>query len=342
MEKTAGDIAEVTSTNDIWVEKYRPRTLQDVEGPPQVLDKLNAMVSTGDLQHLLLAGPPGTGKTTSAHCMALALLGSDAVKSCVLELNASVENGVDVVRGSIKNFAKAEKSKLPVNRHKIVILDEADSMTSAAQQALRRIMEIYSNTTRFILICNNSSKIIEPIQSRCGVIRFSRLNEENILHRLISICKAEDVSFTADGLNMLIMSSTGDLRLAINNLQSTAIGFNTVTKENVLKVCDMPAPETVVDILSNCLNNNFLDARERVDNLRAEGYINSDISSVMKVILKKTFKPNGWETNLNDVQVMNCLDAVIQYSLDDANGINSKLRFDAMMIRLCELGEASS
>ena len=161
-----------------WIEKYRPEYLRDVVGNTDAVKRLEAIAVQGNVPNIILAGPPGTGKTTSVMCLARETLG-DQFKNAVLELNASDARGIDVVRNKIKLFAQ-KKVNLPYGRHKIIILDEADSMTSAAQQALRRTMEIYSSTTRFALACNNSTKIIEPIQSRCAVLRYTRLSDAEI------------------------------------------------------------------------------------------------------------------------------------------------------------------
>ena len=177
-----------------WIEKYRPRKLEDVVGNEETLVRLQAIAKDGNLPNLILCGPPGTGKTSSVHALAHELLG-DSYKDGVLELNASDARGIDVVRNRIKSFAM-NKVTLPKGRQKIIILDEADSMTTAAQQALRRTMEIYSNTTRFCLACNISTKIIEAIQSRAAILRYSRLSHEQILANLMKVCEAEEVPYT--------------------------------------------------------------------------------------------------------------------------------------------------
>lgn len=190
-----------------WVEKYRPQFLSEIVGNSEAVDRLNAIAEIGNVPNIILAGPPGIGKTTSILCLGRQLLGA-SYKDAVLELNASDARGIEVVRNKIKMFAQ-KKVTLPPGKHKIIILDEADSMTGAAQQALRRTMEIYSQTTRFALACNNSTKIIEPIQSRCAVLRYTRLLDEELLSRLLQVCAAENVPYELNGLEAIIFTAEG-------------------------------------------------------------------------------------------------------------------------------------
>jgi DNA polymerase III delta prime subunit len=255
------------------VEKYRPVFLDDVVGNTETIERLKIIAREGNMPHVIISGMPGIGKTTSVLCLARQLLG-ESYKEAVLELNASDERGIpykatldfddklltsltgiDVVRSRIKGFAQ-KKVTLPAGRHKLVILDEADSMTSGAQQALRRTMEIYSNTTRFAFACNQSNKIIEPLQSRCAILRYAKLTDAQVVKRLMQIIEAEKVEYSDDGLAALVFSAEGDMRQAINNLQSTYAGFNFVSGDNVFKVVDSPHPIKVQAMLKACYEGN--------------------------------------------------------------------------------------
>ena len=216
------------------------------------------------------------GKTSSILCLAREILGADVYKNAVLELNASDARGIDVVRNKIKMFAQ-KKVTLPPGRHKIIILDEADSMTASAQQALRRTMEIYSSTTRFALACNNSTKIIEPIQSRCAILRFSRLQDIEILTRLQQICVAENINYEMTGLEAIIFVAEGDMRNALNSLQSTVSGFGKVTSDNVFKVCDSPHPHKVKNAIELARQGLTKQAVDVVVGLCNSGYAATDV-----------------------------------------------------------------
>jgi len=271
-----------------WVEKYRPQVLDDIVGNQETIERLKVTAKDGNCPHVIISGMPGIGKTTSIHCLAHQLLG-DAYKEGVLELNASDERGIDVVRNKIKSFAQ-KKVTLPPGRHKIIILDEADSMTAGAQQALRRTMEIYSNTTRFCLACNMANKIIEPIQSRCAILRYAKLRDAEILKRLLEICESEKVKYNDQGLTALIFTAEGDMRQAINNLQSTWSGFGFVSSENVFKVCDQPHPIIIQNILEACQRTDIDAAMEKLQELWDQGYSAVDIVVTIFRVVKASDK----------------------------------------------------
>ncbi|XP_047070060.1 replication factor C subunit 4-like [Lolium rigidum] len=276
--------APADTYNIPWVEKYRPSRVADVVGNSDAVSRLEVIARDGNMPNLILSGPPGTGKTTSILALAHEMLGP-SYREGVLELNASDDRGLDVVRNKIKMFAQ-KKVTLPPGRHKIVILDEADSMTTGAQQALRRTMEIYSNTTRFALACNTSSKIIEPIQSRCAIVRFSRLSDQEILGRLMVVVAAEKVPYVPEGLEAIIFTADGDMRQALNNLQATVSGFCFVNQENVFKVCDQPHPLHVKNIVKNVLDGKFDEACSGLKQLYDLGYSPTDIITTLFRVVK--------------------------------------------------------
>lgn len=273
----------------VWIEKYRPRKLSEIVGNEDTVARLEVIGRDGNMPHLILSGMPGIGKTSSILCLAHALLGEN-YRLGVLELNASDDRGIDVVRNKIKAFAQT-KVTLPPGRHKIIILDEADSMTAGAQQALRRTMEIYSNTTRFALACNQSNKIIEPIQSRCALLKYARPSDGQILKRLREICAAENVQYNDEGMAALVFTAEGDMRQAINNLQSTVAGFGFVNSENVFKVCDQPHPLIIQTIIKNCSEKQIDPALERLRQLWDRGYSAIDIIVTMFRVTKSIDLP---------------------------------------------------
>lgn len=248
----------------MWIEKYRPKTLEDVVDQTESLEGIKALLRTPTtMPHLLLSGPPGTGKSTVALCIARQLMGAN-FRSLVLELNASDERGIGVVRERIKGFSQVIQSTPSGVQFGLVILDESDEMTKDAQTALRRIMETSSRTCRFILICNYQSGIIEPIQSRCSVFRFRYLEEKDAVEYLTRICKAENVDADPKAIARIYEMSGGDLRSAINFLQVAAVrskgGKLDLTTVN--KVLPVAENELVRDMLMFALQGDFIKSRD--------------------------------------------------------------------------------
>lgn len=340
-----------------WVEKYRPETMADVVGNEDAIARLRVVAREGNLPNLLLCGPPGTGKTTSMLCLARDLLSREgvvareALKDAVLELNASDDRGLDVVRERIKLFAQTRKT-LPakffdggeggeprqVRLHKIVILDEADSMTPAAQQALRRTMELHSSTTRFAFACNNSSKIIEPIQSRCAVVRFRRLSEVEILKRLLVIARGESVTYTDDGLEALLYIADGDLRQAVNALQATATGYGTVTADNVFKVCDQPHPALVESVLTACLaRRDIQEAHRELSRLLSRGYAPADVMTTFYKVAQGNVR-----LFRSELQQLEVLRVMSETTMRVAEGVATPLQLGAMLARIVAVSETAA
>jgi len=311
-----------------WVEKHRPILIKDITGNEETVSRLQVIAQDGNMPNLIIAGPPGIGKTTSIMCLAHELLG-DAAKDAVLELNASDDRGIDVVRNRIKMFAQT-KITLPAGRHKIIILDEADSMTAGAQQALRRTMELYSNTTRFALACNISNKIIEPIQSRCAILRYNKLDDKQILKRLLEICEIENVKYNAEGLEAIIFTSEGDMRQAINNLQSTWSGFQFVNAENVFKICDQPNPVVIQKVIEYILKSNVDGAMDGITVLFDQGYSPMDIIGTLFKVIKYS---NGIPEYLR-------LEFIKEIGITHVkvlDGCQSLLQLQGLIARLCKL-----
>eukprot|EP01113_Clastostelium_recurvatum_P004738 TRINITY_DN12089_c0_g1_i1.p1 TRINITY_DN12089_c0_g1~~TRINITY_DN12089_c0_g1_i1.p1 ORF type:complete len:349 (-),score=62.62 TRINITY_DN12089_c0_g1_i1:3-1049(-) len=327
---------DVDTTDIPWVEKYRPALLSDIVGNEDTVSRLMVIAEEGNMPNIIISGPPGTGKTTSILCLARALLGPAVYKDAVFELNASDERGIDVVRDKIKMFAQ-KKVTLPPGRQKIIILDEADSMTSGAQQALRRTMELYSNTTRFALACNQSTKIIEPIQSRCAVLRYTRLSDEQVTRRLLSVMEAESVSYTTSGLEAIVFTADGDMRQALNNLQSTYTGFGTVSAEHVFKVCDQPHPLVVRGMVKHCLNAEVKEAHLAMMSLWNNGYSAIDIIGTLFRVVKSYSDPSA---PMAEYMKLEFIREIGQSHMRAANGLNSVLQLGGLMARLCMLKES--
>lgn len=240
-----------------WVEKYRPKNLDDVASQEHTVKVLKRTLVSANLPHMLFYGPPGTGKTSTILALAKQLYGPNLFKSRVLELNASDERGISIVRQKIKNFArltvsnptKEDLENYPCPPYKIIILDEADSMTNDAQSALRRTMETYSNVTRFCLVCNYITRIIDPLASRCSKFRFKSLTNDDALARLQYIANEEKVEFEDDVLNQVLRISNGDLRKAITYLQSATRLQNTTTfSDEDMQIDDKISVNTILEV----------------------------------------------------------------------------------------------
>ncbi len=273
---------------DPWVDKYRPKVLTDIVGNDIIINQLKEIAKNGNLPNMILSGPPGTGKTTTVLALARELLG-DQFKIAVIELNASDERGIDTVRDKIKSFA-SQKIPLPEGRHKIIILDEADSMTETAQQALRVIISDSSQTTRFVFACNDSEKLIAPIQSRCIILRYSKLETKDIKKNILRVIQEEKLLYDEEGLTSLISTSEGDMRYALNNLQSTVFGFGILNKDNLYKIIDIPRPEKLVNIFELVQSKKLDEIIILLNDLLSEGYSLLDILHVFNRIILSDIK----------------------------------------------------
>ena len=315
------------NTDVMWVEKYRPQNLSEIVNQKDVKGSLSGLMKNqSEMPHLLFSGSAGVGKTTTAICISREILG-DVWKDYTLELNASDERGINMVRERVKKFSRFAGlgSQIPF---KIIILDEADEMTSDAQTALRRIIEDTAKFCRFILIANNISKIIDPIQSRCAVFKFTRINENEIIEQLKIISQKEKIKVDEKGLKEITNYAGGDMRHAINLLQAVASAGN-ITQASVKSSAGLTKTTDVSDVLKLAVSGKIQDARNKmIELIKVYGMSESDF---LKYINQSLFEQKS--ENLEEMSQI-----IAKYDYRVLSGANSEIQLSAM---LAELGKFS-
>ncbi|MFH1636865.1 MAG: replication factor C small subunit [Candidatus Woesearchaeota archaeon] len=305
----------------IWTEKYRPTTFKEVKGQDKIVERVEAFVKQKNMPHMLFSGPAGIGKTTLALVTAKQLFG-DSWRRNFLELNASDDRGIDVVRNTIKDFARIKTmGDFPF---KIIYLDESDSLTKEAQQALRRTMENYVGSTRFILSCNFSSKIIDPIQSRCTIFRFRPLSKEEMKKVINNIAKAEKLKIGGEAIDSLYEISGGDVRKVTNILQSCAAIEQDLTKEVIYSIVSAAEPKEIKEVLSTAIKGDFRKAR----NLLLDVMLKHGLSG-MDVI--KQIQKEVWNLGIPDEKKIMLVDKCGEIEFRMVEGADEFIQLEALL-----------
>ena len=314
---------------ELWVEKYRPKSLDEVVGQEEIVERLKAYAKTGNLPHLLFAGPAGTGKTTCAIALARDMFGEDWRQN-YFELNSSDERGIDTVRTKVKEIARL--APFGGTNFKIIFLDEADNLTADAQAALRRTMETYSKTSRFILSANYSSRLIEPIQSRTAVFRFRPLKPEAIAEYIGRIAKAEKLKVTDDGMEALVYVAEGDMRRAVNALQVAASLGSTVDADVLYKVSSTIRPEEVKALIEKALEGEFLRAREVLDKLLIEYGLSGE--DIVRQLHRTVF-----DLNIPDESKVRLLDRIGETDFRLTEGSSERIQIESLLAHFALIGQ---
>jgi len=307
----------------IWIEKYRPSRLADIVGQDEIVERLSSYVKSGNLPHLLFTGSAGVGKTTAAVTLAREFF-TDSWQINFREMNASDERGIDVVRNQIKQFART--TPLGAATFKILFLDEADALTTDAQSALRRTMETYAQTCRFILSCNYSSKIIDPIQSRCAIYRFKPLGADAVKEEVRSIAGKEGLNITAGAMDAIVYIAQGDMRKAINALQGGAIMSTTIDEKMIYAITSTARPDEINELLGLSLAGDFDGAESLLNQLLHERGIapNELINQCYRALVKR---------DMDRTLKVQLIDHIGETDFRLSEGANSDIQLEALIAR---------
>ncbi len=313
-----------------WIEKYRPKKLKDVVGQTAIVSRLEAYVKSKEMPHLLLVGRAGIGKSSCVLALAHELYG-DLFSQSFLELNASDERGIDVVRGKIKDFARTlALTEVPF---KIIFLDEADALTPEAQQALRRTMERFSDKTRFVLAANYSSRIIEPIQSRCAVFRFSPLSEEEMGKIVDKVVKGEGLKLDEKARAAAVYVSEGDARKAANVLQGAAGFGEKVSEEDIYKVASRAKPKEVAEMVGLALEGRFVESRKLLDELLVKYGMGGE------EILLQIYREVTASQSIADKAKVVLVDKIGEYDFRMTQGASERIQLEALLAQMGVAGK---
>ena len=309
-----------------WVEKYRPQELKDIVGQKQIINRLEKYVGEESMPNLMFTGPAGVGKTTTALALVKAILG-DYWRQNFLELNASDARGIETVRNNIKQFCRLKPVGAPF---RIIFLDEVDNMTKDAQHALRREMEMYTKTASFILYCNYSSKIIDPIQSRCAIFRFAPIKGEDIVERLKYICEEEGFAYEESGLETIVYYAEGDMRKAINILQATASEGEDINESSVYDVVSKAKPQDISKIVTSALTGDFMGARDLLrDSMVLQGTSGEDMVAQIYQDVSRRVVDGKMEADI----YIDLIEAIADCDFRIREGANPRIQLEALLTK---------
>ncbi|MBF4467982.1 MAG: replication factor C small subunit [Methanobrevibacter arboriphilus] len=309
-----------------WVEKYRPQTLEDVVGQKHIIERLKNYVNEEGMPNLMFTGPAGVGKTTTALALVKSILG-EYWRQNFLELNASDARGIETVRTNIKNFCRLKPVGAPF---RIIFLDEVDNMTKDAQHALRREMEMYTKTASFILSCNYSSKIIDPIQSRCAIFRFAPIKGQDVADRLEYIANQENLDYESNSIETIVYFAEGDLRKAINLLQAAASGEGTITEDRIYDVVSKARPKDISDMVTKALTGDFMGARDLLrETMVLQGTSGEDmVNQIYQDVTKRAM-----EGKMDGEVYIPLIEAIADSDFRIREGANPRIQLEALLTK---------
>ena len=307
-----------------WVEKYRPQKLEDMVGQRQIVARLEKYVGEGSMPNLMFTGPAGVGKTTTALALAKTILG-EYWRNNFKELNASDARGIDTVRNEIESLCRFKPVGAPF---RIIFLDEVDNMTKDAQHALRREMEMYTKTASFILSCNYSSKIIDPIQSRCAIFRFAPIKGEEIKNRLKFICENEGYEADEKGLESIVYFAEGDMRKAVNVLQAASVEGEAITEDSVYEVVSKAKPQDIGKMINSALMGDFMTARNILrETMVLQGTSGEDMVTQIYQDVSKRVLDGKMDANI----YMDLIEAIAECDYRIREGSNPRIQLEALL-----------
>ena len=304
-----------------WVEKYRPINSNDLILDSFIKHKINTIIESQNIPNMIITGEPGTGKTSTILFIAKNIY-MDQYSDYVLELNASDDKGLPIINNTIYPFCRKKKDK-----HKLIILDEADTITKKAQNLLSNILSEFINSTRFVFICNDCYQIIESIQSKSMIIKYPKITLEDLYIKVKYICECENITYTEEGIKCLLFVSMQDIRQVINNLECIYYSVNTLTESNIYKLIDKPKSYYINNLLNACFENKFDEVINITTYLINKGYTSNDILLIfMKYIMNEDHTINTQSLILNEKLKLNICEILNNYYMIINDNLDSSIQ----------------